>query len=162
MRRKLLILAAVFVAAVAGGEATVQAQNRLLSPANQFFSITNFGPGPTTLSNLTSLPLGTYPETSATGELALKVLVVNPITTGTGGGAQRVATVTTVSTSGTVAAGARKLTLVLSPDFTGTILTGTFSGAVDAAVPFDAPAGDTVGAIPYVISAGNIRIIKVQ
>lgn len=159
MRRNLLILAAAVLVAV-GGEA--RGQNRILDSGNQFFSITNFGPGPATLSNMTGLPLGTVPEASGTGELALKVMVVGTTSGGGGSGTQRTASVTTVSSSGTVAAGARKLTFVLSPDFTGTILTGTFSGATDAAIPFDAPAGDTVGAIPYTISAGSIRILKVQ
>lgn len=159
MRRKLLILAAVLVATV-GGEASVQAQNRLLTSGNGFFSITNFGPGPATLSNMTGLPLGTFPEGNATGELALKVLVVNG--GANGGGTQRTPTISTASSTGTVAAGAKKLTLVFSSDFAGTVLGAAFSGAADKSIDLNAPDNDTLAAVAYTVSAGSIRIIKVQ
>jgi hypothetical protein len=76
--------------------------------------------------------------------------------------AQLTPTITTVTTSGTVAAGARKLTFVFSSDFAGTVLTATFAGANDASISLDAPTPNTLAAVAYTVTAGTIRIVKVQ
>lgn len=79
----------------------------------------------------------------------------------TGASTQRTPTITTVTGSGTVAAGSRKLTFVFSSDFAGSVLGATFSGPTDNSVTIDAPSGDTLGAVIYTVTAGSVRIIQI-
>lgn len=85
----------------------------------------------------------------------------NILVASTGAGAQRAPTITTASASGSIAAGSRKNTLIFSGDFTGSVLGVAFSGAVDGSLTIDAPSGDTLAAIAYIVTAGSIRIITV-
>lgn len=75
---------------------------------------------------------------------------------------QRTPSITTATASGSVPAGARKLTFIFSNDFAGSVLGSTFSGTNDASVTIDAPAGDTLAAVAYTITAGSLRIVEVQ
>ncbi len=75
---------------------------------------------------------------------------------------QRTPEGTTVTTSGTVTQGCRKLTFIFSTNFTGTVLGVTYSGANDASISYDAPTGDIIKAVPYTVTAGNIRIIDIR
>lgn len=77
-------------------------------------------------------------------------------------GNPRTPTITSVSTSGTVAAGAMKVTFIFSASFTGSILGCAYSGTTDGSQTIDAPLHDTLTAIPYVVSAGSIRIVVVK
>lgn len=79
----------------------------------------------------------------------------------TGAGVQRTPTISTVNSSGTVAAGARKLTFIFSGDFSGTVLGTAFAGGTDASLTIDAPAGDTLAAVGYTVASGSIRIIQI-
>lgn len=79
-----------------------------------------------------------------------------------GGGVQRTVAIATVSTSGSVAAGARSVEFLFSSDFAGTVDGETFAGATDYSLgPLVAPQGDTLGAIAYTRSAGSIRIVTI-
>lgn len=74
-------------------------------------------------------------------------------------------TVSTVTTSGTVATGARGLSMQFSPDFTGSLIatgTITLSGTATQAINFPIQAGFTMPAVPYTISAGSIQIILLR
>lgn len=67
---------------------------------------------------------------------------------------------TIATSSGTVAAGARMVSIALSDDFSGTIL-GTSVSPLDVqSLTFTAPANSTLGAIPYTRSSGSLTIIK--
>ena len=77
-------------------------------------------------------------------------------------GVQRTPAISTVSASGTVTAGVRRVTFVFSSDFAGTVLTATFAGATDSSITIEAPAGDTLAAIAYTRSAGSMRILEVR
>jgi hypothetical protein len=72
------------------------------------------------------------------------------------------ATITTVSASGSVGAGARSVTFVFSSDFSGTVLGATFAGSADSSITIAAPSGDMLEAITYTRSAGSIRILVVR
>lgn len=155
MKKRLTLLA------VLGFGATLaQAQNRILDTGNQYFNITNFGPGPATLSSLGGLPLGTWPEGTGTGELGLKVVVLNPSTGGTStstvivSGRQRGITFSTLTTSGAFSAGVKSLDIMcLSGTFTftdGTTVTLTSGQSFGRSV-----APDTLPAINYTISTGG-------
>ncbi len=76
--------------------------------------------------------------------------------------AQRTPAITVATASGSVAAGTRKMTMIFSSDFTGTVLGASISGVNDRSLTIDAPARDTLAAIAYTITAGNIRIITVS
>lgn len=52
--------------------------------------------------------------------------------------------------------------MILSTNFTGTILGVAYSGATDAVQPFEAPHGETLEAITYTVTAGSIRIVVVR
>lgn len=67
-----------------------------------------------------------------------------------------------ITTSGTVAAGARSVTIILSSDFDGTLLTAAVNGTTDSVFVWTAPPGDTLGAFAYTIAAGSLRVVKVQ
>lgn len=74
---------------------------------------------------------------------------------------QRVPSISSIVSSGTIEAGSRKLTIVFSNDFTGTILGASFEGFTDPALILDAPSGSVLYSIPYSILTGSIRIISV-
>lgn len=65
-----------------------------------------------------------------------------------------------VTSSGSVSSGAYSVTFILSNDFAGSIAGTTFAGTNDRSFTTPPlPAGQTYGAISYVISAGSMRII---
>lgn len=79
--------------------------------------------------------------------------------------------ITTATTSGTVAARARFVTFIFNTSFTGTIAGACFAGTAgvcsagspaDLSLTIPAPAGDTLTAITYTVSAGSVRIIRTQ
>ena len=72
---------------------------------------------------------------------------------------ERTPTKTTVSTSGTIAAGAQSVTMKTSLNFSGTILTDVASP--DYTYTFSVNNGDTLAAIAYVVTTGSIEIIKI-
>ena len=61
----------------------------------------------------------------------------------------------------TVDAGAKSVTFIFSPDFTGKIGGVAFAGADDTSIDFNAPPGEALGPIDVVVSAGTVRIAKV-
>lgn len=69
---------------------------------------------------------------------------------------QRTAGGSTVTASGTVAPGAKSVTFICGQSFAGTIAGMTFEAT--ESISYHAPAGDTLGAIAYTITAGSIRI----
>lgn len=76
-------------------------------------------------------------------------------------GAQLTPATSTVTTNGTVAAGKYSVEFIFSSDFAGTILTVAYAGANDAVKSFEAPAGRTLAAIAYTISAGSARLTTI-
>lgn len=108
-------------------------------------------------SGTVTLPTGAATAAKQdTGNTSLATIATNTTT------AERTPTITTASSSGTVSAGARKLTFIFSADFSGTVLGAAFEGATDTAITIDAPSGDTLAAVAYTRSAGSVRIVKVQ
>lgn len=77
------------------------------------------------------------------------------------GGGQLTPVTTTVTTGATVAAGKFSVEFIFSSDFVGTILTAAYTGAADAVKSFEAPAGRTLAAIAYTISAGSARLTTI-
>lgn len=67
-----------------------------------------------------------------------------------------------VATDGTTVAGARGITFIFSSDYTGTVAGVTFDGSTDSSYSPPVQTGDTVAAIAYVVTTGNIRIIYVR
>lgn len=106
------------------------------------------------------------PMKNAIPRLAVLLLAVIGLAVGSvsaqTAGTQRTPTITTAVASGAVPAGTRKLTFIFSSDFTGTVLGAAFTGASDASVTIDAPAGDTLGEVAYTVTSGSIRIVAVQ
>lgn len=151
--KKLLTLLAVLGFGLAN---LAHGQNRILDTGNQYFSITNFGPGPATLSNLTGLPLGTWPEAAGTGELALKVLVINPITSGSGAstGYQRTLTISTLTSSGSITAGSKSVSFLVVSGSLNLISTGTVTLSSGQSWN-QSVAPDTFPAFTYTISSGG-------
>ena len=77
---------------------------------------------------------------------------------GSGPGVSRTTTSTVETISGSVAAGARWVNFITSEDFSGSINGATQIPSFSFMMP---PNGnDVYGAIPYVITTGNIRIDK--
>lgn len=76
-------------------------------------------------------------------------------------GAQLTPVTSTVTGDGSVAAGKFSVEFILSSDFAGTILTVAYAGANDAVKSFEAPAGRTLAAIAYTISAGSARLTTI-
>jgi hypothetical protein len=70
----------------------------------------------------------------------------------------RTPAVTTMSSSGTIAAGKKSVVIATSSDWVGTVL-GTSIPADYMLQPIIAPIGDTIGAIPIVITAGSCVVI---
>lgn len=71
--------------------------------------------------------------------------------------------ITLATSSGTVAGNAKRVTLIFSSDFTGTVGGVAFAGATDSSVTFSADQpGDTLAAIAYTVTAGNVRIVRIQ
>lgn len=69
-------------------------------------------------------------------------------------------TIDDVTSSGSVAAGAKSLWFSFSSDFVGTILGRTYSGATDSGVTIAVPAGHVLAAVAYTRSAGTLTIGK--
>jgi len=82
---------------------------------------------------------------SAGGGLAIQALVETP--------SSSVATAT-----GTVPAGAARVTFVSSSDFSGTILGSVFPASSDLTLA--AQAGNTLGEIAFEVSAGSLTVYK--
>lgn len=82
-------------------------------------------------------------------------------------GAQLTPASSTVTTDGSVAAGKYSVEFILSPSaadpvaFAGTINGVAYAGGTDAVKSFDAPAGRTLAAIAYTISAGSARLTTI-
>lgn len=93
------------------------------------------------------------------GEFALLLGVLNPTTPSS---SQRTVTSSSVTTSGTVTAGAYSITFIFSSDFTGSVDAVAYDGANDSSVTVQAPASDTLEAVAYVVTTGTLRIIKVS
>lgn len=76
--------------------------------------------------------------------------------------ATRTQSIITVAADGTVAAGAKYIGLIFSPDFTGTVDLETFSGATDQFLEFPL-LGDnqTYASLAYTRTAGTIRIVTI-
>lgn len=132
--------------------------NRILDVNNDPIALTGMAGAFDGIQQFAGLPLGTSAD-SASGELAVKVKVVSSVAPSSG--TARTPTITLVSTDGSVAAGSRGLTLILSSDFAGTILGATFSGATTSSLTIPVPDGDTLGAVDYTISAGSMLIVRV-
>ncbi len=75
-------------------------------------------------------------------------------------GTERTPTITAVTSSGSVASGARALWFELSSDFEGTILGRAYTGAATSVVNIPVPLGDYLGAVAYTRSAGALYIFK--
>lgn len=77
--------------------------------------------------------------------------------------AARTPSLTVATTTGSVLTGARSVSLAPSADFEGTILGTTITGVTNgAAFDFVAPAGDTIAAIAYTITAGSLTIQQLR
>lgn len=115
-------------------------------------SIPRIDAGPTVVTEPNA---GTYsvsptaPFTEATGRELLGAASLTP-------------TIASVSSSGSVATGARQVTLVFSSDFTGSVLGVAFSGAVDASLTLGGVPNATLTAISYTVTTGSIRIIQLR
>jgi len=92
-------------------------------------------------------------------KIAQSVKATHDLLSGGTGAGTSTPVITTVSASGTVAAGFRKVTFIFSADFAGTVLGATFDGATDASLSLEAPVGSVLAAVAYTRSAGSIRII---
>lgn len=68
----------------------------------------------------------------------------------------------TATTSGTTTKGLRGVTFIFSSDFTGSVAGMTFTGTTDSSYSPPVQSGDTLSAIAYVVTTGNIRIIPVR
>jgi hypothetical protein len=89
--------------------------------------------------------------------LAILFLAVTPVPAGTLG------VDTTVATSnGTIRARAKQVILIFSSDFEGTVNGVDYSDLAGWSVNFGAPSGDDLSAITYTVTAGSIKIIRVQ
>lgn len=76
-------------------------------------------------------------------------------------GGEQAFSIITVSTSGSVAAGAKTVEFHPSVDFTGTIDGATYAGATWQVLgPFTSDIGGTLDAIPYTVTAGTLNILK--
>jgi hypothetical protein len=71
-------------------------------------------------------------------------------------------TITAVTTNGTVSSGAKALTFIFSPDFTGAVLGVAFSGASDSTLTISSPTGETLTAVAYTVTAGSFRLVEVR
>ena len=70
---------------------------------------------------------------------------------------------TVVSTSGSIAAGARYVEFIFTANFTGTIKTVAFAGANDAVYSLPIlPGVQTYPAIPYTVTAGSMRMTVIK
>lgn len=110
--------------------------------------------------------VGTGPTTLPAGTNILGKVGIDQTTPGTTNGvqltgAQLTPVTSTVTTTGSVAAGKYSVEFIFSSDFAGTILTVAYAGATDAVKSFEAPAGRTLAAIAYTISAGSARLTTI-
>ena len=71
-------------------------------------------------------------------------------------------TITTVTETGTIPAGAKSLTFIFSSGFAGTLLGTAFAGGSDSTVSLTAPVGDTLTAVTYTVTAGSFRLIQIK
>ena len=76
------------------------------------------------------------------------------------GGKSVTPAIANVSSSGTVAAGARSLTFIFSPDFAGTILGVAFAGGVDDDFTISTSGRDYLTAVAYTVTAGSLKILS--
>lgn len=60
-----------------------------------------------------------------------------------------------ITTSGTIAPGMRHIEFILSSDFSGAINGASLDGSSIGVYSIDAPAGDVLSGMNYVISAGS-------
>ena len=92
--------------------------------------------------------------------VALKINADGTLPASTGGGTQRTPAIT-LDTDGShspVAAGARSVTFIFSSDWTGTVLGQAVTASL-LQLGFDAPDGDSLGAIAFTTSAGTLTIV---
>lgn len=75
--------------------------------------------------------------------------------------AQRAIVFSTMSASGTIAAGHKSIDIIFSSTFTGSLGGVAFAGATDTAIELKATSGDTLGSIAVAVSAGSIRVVTV-
>ncbi len=95
-------------------------------------------------------------ERFAAGTLSMPVTVTPPEPV------IQTVSITTMSASGTVAAGATSLEFHPSSDFVGTIAGVSYPGATWAIVgPIVASSGNKLGAVSITRSAGSINVLKV-
>lgn len=92
----------------------------------------------------------------------LKLLLLSPGFGSAGGGTIRTPVLSTVSSSGSVAAGKRYIEFVFSPDFAGTIGGVAWAGATDTEYSLPLLQGAiTYPALAYTISAGSARLTTI-
>jgi hypothetical protein len=75
------------------------------------------------------------------------------------------AAISQVTTSGSVGSNARRIVFIFSSDFVGTVAGGPFTGATDASLELNAGTNDindVLGPVAYTVSAGSMRIIRIQ
>ena len=132
-------------------------ENKILDSSNSTIDVENLFGQPLPGATFHGLPLGTADGTP-TGEIVLKV---SQVTSGGGSSSQRTPTISTVTTSGSVAAGTKEVEFIFDASFTGSILGANFSGATDASVRFVTEGSDTLGAISYTVTAGFFRLKKI-
>jgi len=80
--------------------------------------------------------------------------LLETIAGGGGGGVERTPVGDTATGDGTVAAGKLSVAFLASSDFEGTVAGADLFAS--APVSFNAPAGGTLGAIPYTVEAGSL------
>lgn len=71
-------------------------------------------------------------------------------------------TLTIASSNGTIASGARYVSIALSDDFAGTIMGTAVTPADVSSITFAAPTGSTLTAISYTRSAGKLIILTLR
>ena len=131
-------------------------ENKILNSSNVAIDVENLFGQPLPGSSMRGLPLGTS-DGSPTGEVVLKTLVVGtafPAPTPV----SRTSSLSVVSSSGTVSAGAREVEFILASNYTGNILGVAFNGASDSSIRFVAPTFDTLAAIVYTVTTGTFRL----
>jgi hypothetical protein len=101
--------------------------------------------GATTHAAITALLLAAQDTTTGSGAVTI-------------GGVAETPTKTTLSVSSTIAAGARSVTIITDSSFTGTILGDTADPL--SMYSYSAQAGNTLGAIAIVRTAGSYTILK--
>ena len=80
---------------------------------------------------------------------------------GGAGPSTRAVVISSLTGTGTIAAGHRSIEIIFSADFTGTIDSVAFAGANDDFISFQAPGDDVLDAIAYVVTTGSIRVVTI-